>query len=77
MRGQCELSVTPYAHPIIPLMLDFRSARDAVPAMPLPEYPGYPGGAARAAWHVEEAVRVFTLRVRRHARSAAGRPKGR
>jgi alpha-amylase/alpha-mannosidase (GH57 family) len=57
---QCELSVTPYGHPLIPLMLDFRSARDAVPAMPLPAHPGYPGGAARAAWHVEEGIRVFT-----------------
>src|SRR6185437_6958711 len=27
-RGQIELSVTPYAHPIIPLLLDFKSARD-------------------------------------------------
>ncbi len=59
-RGQCELSVTPYGHPIIPLMLDFRSARDAVPAMPLPQHERYPGGAARASWHIEEAIRVFT-----------------
>jgi len=58
-HGQCELSVTPYAHPIIPLLLDFRSARDAVPTMPLPEHAAYPGGAARAQWHIEEAVRVF------------------
>ena len=59
-RGQCELSVTPYAHPIIPLLLDFGAARDTVPAMTLPVHPGYPGGAARATWHVEEAIRVFT-----------------
>ncbi len=59
-RGQCELSVTPYGHPIIPLMLDFRCARDAVPDMALPAHAGYPGGAARAAWHVQEAIRVFT-----------------
>jgi alpha-amylase/alpha-mannosidase (GH57 family) len=59
-QGQCELSVTPYGHPITPLLLDFRSARDAVPDMSLPEHPAYPGGAARAAWHVEEALRVFT-----------------
>ena len=59
-RGQCELSVTPYAHPIIPLLLDFRSARDAVPTMPLPEHAAYPGGDARAQWHIEEAVRIFT-----------------
>ena len=59
-RGQCELSVTPYAHPIIPLLLDFRSARDTVPAMALPAHAAYPGGAARATWHIEEAIRVFT-----------------
>jgi alpha-amylase/alpha-mannosidase (GH57 family) len=59
-RGQCELSLTPYAHPIIPLLLDFRCAHDAVPNMALPAHAGYPGGAARAGWHIEEAIRVFT-----------------
>jgi alpha-amylase/alpha-mannosidase (GH57 family) len=59
-RGQIELSVTPYAHPILPLLLDFKSARDAVHNMPLPEHDHYAGGAARAAWHVEEGIRVFT-----------------
>jgi alpha-amylase/alpha-mannosidase (GH57 family) len=59
-RGQCELSVTPYGHPIVPLLLDFGSARDAVPSMVLPQHPNYPGGAERAAWHVQEGIRVFT-----------------
>ncbi|MGH8209322.1 MAG: glycoside hydrolase [Steroidobacteraceae bacterium] len=59
-RGQIELSVTPYGHPIIPLLLDFKSARAAVANMPLPEHGGYAGGAERAAWHVEESIRVFT-----------------
>ena len=68
-RGQCELSVTPYAHPIIPLLLDFAAARDTVPAMTLPEHAAYPGGAARATWHVEEAIRVFT-------RAFGARPAG-
>jgi alpha-amylase/alpha-mannosidase (GH57 family) len=67
--GQCELSVTPYGHPIIPLLLDFGSAREALPTLPLPAHPGYPGGAARADWHVEEAVRVFT-------RAFGARPAG-
>ena len=65
-RGQCELSVTPYGHPLLPLLLDFRAARDAVPALPLPAHAAYPGGAARAAWHIEEAVRVFTLAFGTH-----------
>ena len=64
-RGQCELSVTPYGHPIIPLLLDFQCARDAVPEMTLPAHAAYPGGAARATWHIEEAVRA---RLRRGAR---------
>lgn len=59
-RGQCELSVTPYGHPIVPLLLDFHSAREAVPTMQLPHHPSYAGGAERAAWHVEEGIRVFT-----------------
>jgi alpha-amylase/alpha-mannosidase (GH57 family) len=59
-NGQCELSVTPYGHPIVPLLLDFQSAREAVPGMALPHHPGYPGGAERARWHVTEGLRVFT-----------------
>ncbi len=58
-RGQCELSVTPYGHPIVPLLLDFQAARDAVPNMPLPQHPSYPGGAERAQWHIRESLRVF------------------
>src|SRR6202043_4283180 len=58
-RGQCELSVTPYGHPIVPLLLDFQSAREAVPTMSLPQHASYPGGSERAAWHVEEGLRVF------------------
>ncbi|MBS0417384.1 MAG: glycoside hydrolase [Proteobacteria bacterium] len=58
-RGQCELSITPYGHPIVPLLLDFQSAREAVPSMALPQHAGYAGGAERAQWHVDEGLRVF------------------
>jgi alpha-amylase/alpha-mannosidase (GH57 family) len=58
-RGQCELSVTPYGHPIVPLLLDFQAARDAVPNMALPRCTSYPGGAERAQWHIRESLRVF------------------
>ena len=58
--GQCELSVTPYGHPIVPLLLDFQSAREAMPNLPLPHYAAYPGGAERADWHVREGLRLFT-----------------
>ena len=58
-RGQVELAMSPYAHPILPLLIDFRSARESLPAAPLPHAAGYPGGEQRAAWHMEEALRVF------------------
>jgi alpha-amylase/alpha-mannosidase (GH57 family) len=58
--GQCELSVTPYGHPIVPLLLDFQSAREALPGVALPHHPRYVGGAERASWHIAEGLRVFT-----------------
>jgi alpha-amylase/alpha-mannosidase (GH57 family) len=57
--GQVELSVTPYAHPIIPLMLDIGSAREAMPDAELPELEAYPGGEQRAHWHIREGLNVF------------------
>ncbi len=58
--GQVELSVTPYSHPILPLLQDFGAARESQPGLPLPQNSGYAGGAERAAWHVDEAIRRFT-----------------
>ncbi len=57
--GKVELSVTPYAHPIIPLMLDIESTYDAMPDAELPGITVYPGGEERAHWHMEEGLRVF------------------
>ncbi len=56
--GQVELSVTPYAHPMAPLLLDFNAAREAQPELPLPEG-HYPGGAERLDWQIAEGLRVF------------------
>lgn len=61
-RGQVELSVTPYAHPIVPLLLDFQCAHDAMPGAPLPLLQQYPGGEERARWHIREGIETF----RRH-----------
>ncbi len=58
-RGQVELSVTPYAHPILPLLLDLASAREAMPDVALPVLPSYPGGEARARWHIQEGIATF------------------
>ncbi len=57
--GQIELSVTPYAHPIIPLLLDLNSAREAMPDVPLPEHPQYPGGHERVHWHIKKGLDIF------------------
>ncbi len=59
-RGQVELAVSPYAHPILPLLLDFNAARESIPGAPLPRAAAYPGGEERCAWHMREALRVFT-----------------
>ncbi|MHB1764628.1 MAG: glycoside hydrolase [Gammaproteobacteria bacterium] len=56
--GQVELSMTPYGHPIVPLLIDFDSAREAQPDLLLPEE-SYPGGVARARWHFEAGLKVF------------------
>ena len=57
--GTVELSVTPYAHPIVPLMLDINTTLEAMPDAPLPEITAYPGGEERVHWHMEEGLRVF------------------
>jgi alpha-amylase/alpha-mannosidase (GH57 family) len=53
--GRVELSVSPWAHPILPLLLDFASARAALPHIKLPSTTEYPGGAERVRWHLDEA----------------------
>lgn len=57
--GRVELSVTPYSHPILPLLLDFVTAREAWPDCPLPASPGYPGGEERARWQIGQAIESF------------------
>ncbi|AHE98539.1 glycoside hydrolase family 57 protein [Thioalkalivibrio paradoxus] len=58
-QGQVELSFTPYAHPIMPLLLDIESAREAMPDIWLPQYLEYPGGEERLRWHIERGIDVF------------------
>lgn len=58
-KGQVELSFTPYAHPIMPLLLDLHSAREAVPDASLPKDPHYPGGKERVIWHLHQGLAVF------------------
>ncbi len=58
-KGQIELSFTPYAHPIMPLLLDLNSTHEAMPNAPLPELDSYPGGAERVFWHLEKGMQIF------------------
>jgi len=57
--GQVELSVTPYAHPIVPLLLDTATTHEALPEAPLPTAGKYPGGRERVLWHIEQGLQVF------------------
>jgi alpha-amylase/alpha-mannosidase (GH57 family) len=57
--GQVELSVTPYGHPIMPLMLDMASAKEAMPDVSMPEKMHYPDGRQRVDWHIEKGIEVF------------------
>jgi alpha-amylase/alpha-mannosidase (GH57 family) len=58
-KGQIELSMSPYAHPILPLLLDLDSARDAMPDICMPLLLDYPGGEERADWHIKEGIATF------------------
>jgi alpha-amylase/alpha-mannosidase (GH57 family) len=58
-RGQIELSMTPYGHPIVPLLIDLDAMLGALPEAATPEGGRYPGGLERARWHMQEGLRVF------------------
>lgn len=58
-RGQVELSMTPYMHPIVPLLNDFQNMRCSLPDAPAPQAEGYPGGEERSCWHLQRGIDVF------------------
>ena len=66
-RGQVELTTTPFFHPILPLLLDKRLAREAMPDVVLPGYKdGYP----------EDAEVQVRRAVEKHQAVFGERPKG-
>lgn len=66
-RGQIELTTTPFYHPILPLLLDKKLAREAMPEVRLPRHTaGYPEDAR---WHLQEAIRF-------HEQVFGKRPRG-
>ena len=60
--GQVEISATPHYHPLAPLLIDFNSAREAMPDVPLPQAVRYPAGKIRVAAHVEKAKKSHAAR---------------
>jgi alpha-amylase/alpha-mannosidase (GH57 family) len=56
--GQVELTTTPYFHPILPLLLDKRLAREAMPDIRLPRYTG--GYPEDAEVHLRRAIDAHT-----------------
>jgi alpha-amylase/alpha-mannosidase (GH57 family) len=66
-RGQVELTTTPFYHPILPLLLDKKLAREALPQVKLPRYTG--GYPEDAELHVRRALEL-------HARTFGQAPHG-
>lgn len=58
-QGRIEISMTPYAHPISPLLIDFKSTFEAMPDANMPEAKTYPGGIERNLWHIKHGLEVF------------------
>jgi alpha-amylase/alpha-mannosidase (GH57 family) len=58
-QGRIELSMTPYAHPIVPLLLDIQSTHQAMPDAPMPLVHQYPGGEERSHWHMQKGIETF------------------
>ncbi len=66
-RGQVELSTTPFYHPILPLLWDKRTARQAMPEVALPRHlEGAP----------ESAVRQIADAVAYHEKVFGHKPRG-
>src|SRR5207247_9552397 len=66
-EGQVEILTTPYYHPILPLIIDDRSALRADPSAQLPDVPfAYPDDAA---FQLEEAIAS-------HERAFGQKPRG-
>jgi len=67
--GRIELSTTPERHPLAPLLIDFRAARESRPELELPAAAAYPGGVGRVRAHLDAA---FVTHARRFRAAPAG-----
>lgn len=58
-HGQIELAMSPYSHPIIPLLMDINCAQQAMPDISMPLLGTYPGGVERAQWQLQQGIDTF------------------
>ena len=58
-RDQIELSMTPYYHPIVPLLNDMDNMSCSQPDAPKPTLGNYPDGENRSRWHIEKGIESF------------------
>ena len=58
-RGQIELSMTPYGHPIVPLLNNFDNMACSQSGAPRPGCGNYPGGVERSRWHFQQGIECF------------------
>jgi alpha-amylase/alpha-mannosidase (GH57 family) len=58
-NGQIELSMTPYGHPIIPLLNDMGNMVCTQPDAPTPACIVYPDGEERSRWHIQQGIKCF------------------
>lgn len=64
--GRIEVAVTPFYHPILPLLIDLESAKEALPEVAMPKVPeGFVGFGRDAEWHVCAAVKYYEERFGR------------
>jgi len=54
--GRIELSTTPHQHPLAPLLIDLKSARESEPQAELPREQVYVGGRMRVEAHIASAI---------------------
>ena len=58
--GLIEVAVTPFYHPILPLLIDLESAKEALPEIAMPKIPeAFAGFGRDAEWHVAAAVKYY------------------
>ena len=51
--------MTPYGHPIIPLLNDMGNMTCAQPKAPTPDNIVYPDGEERSRWHIQQGINCF------------------